>query len=555
MFGIRSLRHLSVALLASTISVALPVSQSQNASDGAKVFIVMLKGVRVGSEQVTVTKDARSFKISSTGQIAAPIDLITSKFELTYSADWQPVGLSYEGAINNETLGIGTTFGLTTATNDLVQGPRRGSVVHQITPRTVVLPVNVFAAYEGLAARLPSFQIGARFPAYIAPEGEIAITLNRVTLSRISSPAGIAELKEYDLTLHRPGAPMSVQVLVDANGRLARVVYRDLALAAIREEFATVMAREVRTSNLGDENAFIPASGFNLAATVTKPDKAPGKSPAVILVGGPGRQDRDETMYGVSIFGQLAGRLAEAGYFVVRFDKRGVGQSGGRPEHASLTEYAEDVAGIVTWLRKRKDIDPKRIAVLTHAEGSAVGMLAAAKDKNIRALGMMAAPGTTGREVVLEQQRLALSRGNDTTAEREAKVALQNRVINAVITGKGLDELPPDVQRRADTPMFKSWLLFDPAVPMKKINQPLLIVDGALDTETPPANGERLAALGSARKDVPPTHTTRVVVPKVNHLLLEVRTGELEEYDALPTVIVSPDVVAAVVSWLKTALK
>jgi len=536
------------------MSLALPFAQNQSAPGAAKVFIITLKGVRVGSEQVTVTQDVRSFKVSSTGQIAAPIDLITSKFELTYSADWQPVALTYEGVMNNETLGIGTTFGLTTATNDLVQGSKRGSVVHQVTPRTTVLPVNVFAAYEGLAARLPSFQVGSRFPAYIAPEGEIAIALNRVSLKRISSPAGTEELKEYDLTLQRPGAPMSVQVLVDANGRLARVIYRDLALAAIREEFATVMAREVKTHNLGDENAFVPASGFSLAATLTKPDKPTGKSPAVVLVGGPGRQDRDETMYGVSLFGQMAGRLAEAGYVVVRFDKRGVGQSGGRPEHAGLSEYAEDVVGIVTWLRKRKDVDPNRIAVLTHSEGSAVGMLAAAKEKNIKALGMMAAPGMTGREVVLEQQRQALALRNDSTTDREAKIALQVRVINAVTTGKGLDELPPDVQRQADTPMFKSWLLFDPAVSMKKINQPVLILDGELDKETPAAHGERLAALSSARK-VPPTHTTRVVIPKVNHLMLEARTGDVEEYDALPTAIVSTEVVAAVANWLKSALK
>ena len=534
--------------------MALPSAAIPERQD-AKLFIVTLRGVRIGSEQVTVTKTANAFKINSTGQIAAPFEMVTSKFEMTYSADWQPVALTMEGALRNETMGIGTTFGITTAISDLVQGERRGSVTHQVTPRTTVLPINIFAAFEALAARLSSFKVGTRYPAYIAPEGEIAFAVKGVALRRISSPSGIAELKEYDLTFERPGAPLSVQVLVDSDSRLARVVYRDLALAAIREEFATVMAREIRVHNLGDENAFVPASGFNLAATITKPERVTGKAPAVILVGGPGRQDRDETIYGVSIFGQLAGRLAEAGYLVVRFDKRGIGQSGGRPEHASLTEYSEDVVEIINWLKKRKDVDGNRIAVITHSEGSAVGMLAAGKTKNIKALGLLAAPGMTGREVVLEQQRRELARRNEPAADREAKIALQNKVINAVTTGKGLDELPPDVEKQANTPMFKSWLLFDPAVAMKKIQQPLLILQGSLDTETPPAQGERLAQLSTARKNAPPAHTTRVVVPKVNHLLLDATTGEQDEYDALPSVIISTEVVSSIVNWLKATIK
>ena len=110
------------------------------------------------------------------------------------------------------------------------------------------------------------------------------------------------------------------------------------------------MSREEKIHNPGDSDVFIQADGFSLASTITKPEKPQPKMPAVVLVGSQGRQDRDETLYGVSIFGQLAGRLADAGYLVVRFDKRGVGQSGGRPEHAGIAEYSRDVRAIVQWL-------------------------------------------------------------------------------------------------------------------------------------------------------------------------------------------------------------
>lgn len=552
-----SVRHLSVALLVATIwthtTGASPneISETQN---GTARFIVTLRGVRVGTEDVTVTRPGGMFKITATGQIGAPIDLITTRFELTYSSDWQPQELAYEGAMGKESMALTTTFGITTASSDMVQGARRGSATHQVSPRATVLPVNVFAAYEALAARITQYNVGSRFAVYVAPEGEIFVSLNKVTPRRISLASGIAELKEYDLTLHRPRAPMSVQMMVDGNNRLARVIFRDLVLAAIRDDFATVMAREVKVRNPGDEDVFIASTGFSLAATATKPATAPARMPAVVLVGGPGRQDRDETQYGVSIFGELAGRLAENGYLVVRFDKRGLGQSGGRPEHAGLNEYADDVISIVDWLKRRRDVDSNRIVVVTHGEGSAVGMLAASRKKDIKGLAMLAAPGLSGREVVLEQQRQTLTRRGDAPPDREAKILLQTRIINAVITGQGLDDLPDDLRRQANTPLFKSWLTFDPTVTIKKIGQPVLIAQGAIDLETPVSHADRLAGLAAARK-VPASHTAKVIVPGVNHLLVEATSGDPDEYDTLPSKTVAPGVVSALVEWLKVTFK
>jgi pimeloyl-ACP methyl ester carboxylesterase len=550
----RLVRHLILVVLALLPdSIGSRTIHAQDAGFTSN-FVVTFGGARIGAERVTVSRPGGAFKITMIGQIGPPFDLVTTRFELTYSADWQPQQLVMEGAAKNETLNISTSFGVTTATNEIVQGQKRGGVSHQVSPRTIVIPVNFFAAYEAMAARLVGLQAGARIPVYIAPEGEITATVNKVTPRRITSPAGTADLQEYDLTLARPGLPMAVQVMVDRSGRLARVVYSDVALSAVREEFATVMAREVRVTRDGDEQLYIPASGFNIGATLSRPRTTTGRLPAVILVGGPGRQDRDETLYGVPVFGYLAGALADAGYLVVRYDKRGVGQSGGRTEHAGLEEYADDVVAIAAWLRKRKDVDPDRISVLTHGDGSAVGLIAVGKDKKVRALGLLAAPGLTGREVVLEQQRQALARRNEPEADRQAKIALQKRVIDVVTTGKGWETLPPDVRRQADSPWFKSWLLFDPAVAVKKVSQPMLILHGAVDQQTPPSQGDLLAQLSAGRKGATAADTHKVVVPGVNHLMV-VGPGDPDSFDSLPAEEIAPDVVRAIVAWLNAPVK
>src|SRR6185503_9750929 len=73
---------------------------------------------------------------------------------------------------------------------------------------------------------------------------------------------------------------------------------------------------------------------------------------------------------------QLAGSLAREDFLVLRYDKRGVGQSGGRSERATLQDYADDLMAAVKWLAKRQDVDPRRIAVVGHSEGVAVALLA-----------------------------------------------------------------------------------------------------------------------------------------------------------------------------------
>src|SRR5439155_51587 len=85
------------------------------------------------------------------------------------------------------------------------------------------------------------------------------------------------------------------------------------------------------------------------------------RTPAVVLVAGSGPVDRDGSVAGIPVFGQLASALADAGFTVLRYDKRGVGQSGGRIETASLTDYADDLRAAVKYMADRKDIDPKRV--------------------------------------------------------------------------------------------------------------------------------------------------------------------------------------------------
>jgi uncharacterized protein len=270
----------------------------------------------------------------------------------------------------------------------------------------------------------------------------------------------------------------------------------------------------------------------------------------VVLIAGSGPLDRDETAYGIPIFAQLANALADAGFAVVRYDKRGVGQSGGRSEFATLSDYAEDAAAVVKFLEKRKDIDPKRIALVGHSEGAAVALLAARRAGNVNAVAMIAGIGTTGAQLNLEQQQYALKTGKIPEAEHAAKIELQKKVQAAVLTGKGWEDVPADIRKQAESPWFASLLAFDPAPLIDKLDQPLLVIQGALDTQVPPHHAEKLGALANARKKAPKTEV--VVVPGINHLLVPAKTGDVSEYTSLPNRTISPEVAAKIAAWLKS---
>jgi pimeloyl-ACP methyl ester carboxylesterase len=547
-------RHLNVGVLAvSTLALAPSQPQAQQTSAVSR-FIVLYQGQRIGGETVEVKRTDAGWIISSTGQIAQPLDLTTTRFEATYAADWQPLKLSVEGVFRGQLITLSTVFASTSATSDVFSGGQRGTVTHTVSPRTIVLPNNFFGAYEALAAQLGSAAVGAKFPVYVAPQREVTVTVDVVRERRVVTADGPIDLQQFDLTFENPSGPVKAEIWIDGKKRLARLLLPAAAVTVIRDDLSAVLSREERISHPGDEDVFIPAIGFNLGATVSRP-KDGARLPAVVLVAGSGRQDRDETVFGIPILGQLAGTLADAGFLVVRYDKRGVGLSGGRVESATLEDYAGDVVSVVNWLRRRKDVDPERIAVVGHSEGGAVAMLAADRQSRIKAIALVAAPGSTGKEVTLEQQQHALTRSQESEEDKKAKIALQLRIMDAAMTGQGWEGIPPALRQQAETAWFKSWLLFDPAAAMKKIDQPVLIVQGALDTQVPPAHADRLEAAARARKSRAAAETRKVVVPGVNHLLVPAKTGELEEYPSLPTKTISPEISQTITDWLRTVLK
>jgi dipeptidyl aminopeptidase/acylaminoacyl peptidase len=377
-----------------------------------------------------------------------------------------------------------------------------------------------------------------------------AIRVGESAAQQIQTTSRMIAARRTQVKLVLPTGALDADIWTDEAGRMIRFSIPRQSLEVVREDVASVASRTVPVSRPNDQSISIPANGFTLAATLSKPTQTgPARLPAVLLLGGTGPADRDEMLFGVPILGELANAIAEAGFIVVRYDKRGIGQSGGRAEAASLADYVEDLRGAVKWLADRKDVDPRQIAVIGHSEGGTVALMAAAKDKRIAAVGLLGTPGVTGAETVLAQQEHLLERMKISAEDRQAKIALQKKIHEAVLTGKGWDQVPQDVRKQVDNPEFQSLLASDPSKILPDVRQPVLIVQGELDTQVEPSNADRLESLAKKRKHVAPVDMAKV--PGVNHLLVPATTGESDEYGSLKDKHVSRAVTDAIVTWLK----
>lgn len=546
--------------LCMVLALAAPAAAQAPASgepaEGGAIFTVFARSTPIGVERVAVSRTETGWRIESIGQIGLPVDLDIRSFEAEYDAAWRPRRLAIDSVRNGATYRLDASFADGTATNDVQQGGDRLTSTLPVAADAVALPDFFFGAYEALAARLGASAPGAAIPVYVAPRREVTAVVRDVGRQVIQTAQGQVSARIYDTVFEYGERRLEGAIWIDQNDRLLRVNLPAVQLDVARQDLALVSTRLTGTRNPGETDVRVPAPGFSLAGSVTVPSgrQPPADGwPAVLLVPGTGLVDRDENLGGIPVYGELAGGLAEAGYLVLRYDKRGMGQSGGRPESAGVEEYADDVRTMVRYLERRDDVDRDRIVVVAHGEGSWIALYAAARERRIDAYALLAAPGVPGAELVLERQRNRLARLQTPDGQRDEQIALQTRIIAAVLN-EDRDEavwadIPEDLRERADTRWFRSFLEFDPADVVRRTRQPALILHGEADREIPVRHADRLLALAEARRRREAT-VEIARLPGIDHRLLAAGTPTIDDYSQLLERRVAAEVVDVLADWM-----
>lgn len=280
--------------------------------------------------------------------------------------------------------------------------------------------------------------------------------------------------------------------------------------------------------------SFAGDGGTAIAGTLTVPDGMSAPAPAVVMVAGSGPVDRDERVGPNPVFLEIANALSNAGFVVLRYDKPGVGKSGGTQTwtHDELVADARAAVGLVDGLPQ---VDRRRVFALGHSEGGILVPDLATRGAPLHGIALLAPPAIPLDQILVQQaMHFAGSAGPEKAKQQELASIAQ-------------------IKARTATSPEAVWLRssfgIDPAQVIKNVPCPIFIAQGGKDFQVLASDLPRLVdAAKSAHRDV-----TAHVYPDDDHLFITLppsQTAVVGEY--LVPHQVDPAMLSDLIAWLKS---
>ncbi|AWS47354.1 alpha/beta hydrolase [Streptosporangium sp. 'caverna'] len=288
--------------------------------------------------------------------------------------------------------------------------------------------------------------------------------------------------------------------------------------------------------------------GLPLVGTLTLP-AGPGPHPAVLLLHGSGRLDRDANTgrLRMELGPPLAAALAKDGIATLRYDRRGVGATSGDWRATGFADNRRDAAAALRALAVRPDIRADAIGVVGHSEG-AVHAMSLGAHPGVAAVVLLAGFARLGEDA-LRWQAGMIARDLPALVRPllPALRALADRQLARIKTTS------TDVARVVGVPMNARWmrelLSHDPRPDLANIRVPVLAITGGKDVQVDPADLDEIRRLVPGEVEV---HR----IPDLTHLLRrDPGRPSARSYPRLLRRPVDADLLAQVAGWLAHRLR
>ena len=295
-----------------------------------------------------------------------------------------------------------------------------------------------------------------------------------------------------------------------------------------------------------------PSEGATLAGSLNSPD-GDAPYPTVLLIAGSGPLDRDANhkKMALNLSRDLARILDEAGWASLRFDKRGIGESGGDYLSAGLFDELVDVEAAYDWLCEQPETGP--IVAVGHSVGSIMAAELAGRRPGLAGAVLLSTTTKTGEET-LRWQTAQMAEHIVPPYVNAALRLFRTSVVKQ--QAKALDKLKAtttDVARiqmvKTNAKWMREFIAYDPVPALERVRTPLLAITGTKDVQVD------VNDLATVAEVVPDAEV--IAVGDVDHLLRHEPSpiSNPRFYKKQFTKPIDPRVVAALTDWLKPFLR
>jgi pimeloyl-ACP methyl ester carboxylesterase len=284
------------------------------------------------------------------------------------------------------------------------------------------------------------------------------------------------------------------------------------------------------TSNEISINQFIDGT-LLIPNDVTKPNLA-------IIIGGSGPTDRDgnQNFLKNNSLKKLAESLSTKAIATFRYDKRVVKQIrlGQIDDNIMFDDFVKDAISVLDYFIKTNQFN--HIYIIGHSQGSLVGMLAAANGAD----GFISIAGVAQPidNIVIEQIEKTYP-----VFSKDAK-----RVFSTLRKGKKTNNYPTELGAifNKDVQGFMiNWMQYNPVDEIKKLNMPILILQGSKDLQVETKEASQL------NKAVP--QSKLLIIELMNHVLVPIEGDNIENSKSYnePIRKISESLINEIVDFIK----
>lgn len=252
------------------------------------------------------------------------------------------------------------------------------------------------------------------------------------------------------------------------------------------------------------ETEVVIQSKVNLSGSLTLPDRDQEKSPAILIIPGTGKLNRDGKVnkkLDLKLYKQLAKFFTELGFITLRYDKRGVGKSEGDYNRTGLWDLVDDSQAAVQFIKMHDAVDADQVIILGHSEGSMIGTALAAREPMA---GLILLAGAVERlEEALKRQReiAAVDMRNAKgfigfllrLFKTDKKVEPQAEAFMQKVLASKEDTMKVQFQT-INAKWMREHFAYNVREDLSKVTCPVLAITGARDIQANPAVLEDLAS-------------------------------------------------------------